>query len=179
MSSQWENKIAKEIHRTTPSRIRAYRCGYSGNNAMPQPDILVTEGHINHGAELKGPIQSDRLYIDEEDIEQLVACQTGYTAVYLVVKFSHREPCVVQYFEELTGTQSSVGGAADYNDMTPVEKFATLVPEAFDPSVTDSNALALSKPSTDDWPSAQAGSDDVDAIMSGMGVVTEKSVEVA
>ena len=178
MSSQYENTIAKRIHRQTPSHIRAYRCGYSGNNAMPQPDILVTTPSQNHGVELKGPIQSERVYIDDEDLEQLYECQNAYTSVYLGIKFQRREPLVVRYFEKLTGGQQSVDGADEYNEMDIPDQFATLIPSAFNPRVTDADTLALDKPSTDDWPSATKGSDDVDALLSGMGVVTPDSIEV-
>lgn len=177
MSKQYENDMAKQIHRATPSHVRAYRCGYSGSNAMPQPDVLVTDVMENHGLEIKGPIQSDTVYVDADDIEQLRECQNSHTAVYLVVKFSRREPVVVRYFEELTAQQHPE--ADKFNDMSPAEKFAVLAPDAFNPRVTDSGTLALDKPDTDDWPSASAGSSDVDAILSGLGIKTEKSVEVA
>lgn len=178
MSKQYENDIAKQIHRGTDGHIRAYRCGYSGSNAMPQPDVLVTTGTVNYAMEIKGPIQSGHCYVDEEDLEQLEDCENGYTAAVLVVKFQNREPMVVRYFGDLTNAQSVVKGAKEYEDMSVAERMAALTPNAFDPSVTDSGTLSLTKPDTDDWPSARAGSDDVDAILSGVGVPTDESVEV-
>lgn len=175
MSSDYENDIAKGVHRATDTEIRCYRCGYSGNNAMPQPDIIITTPTINYVVELKGPIQSEQCYVESDDIEQLLDCQTSYSVAGLAVKFPHREPVVVRYFDKLTGMQHP--NADDYNEMSQVEKFATLTPDAYNPRVTDAGTLALDKPSTDDWPSAQAGSDDVDAILSGLGVTTDKSVD--
>jgi Holliday junction resolvase len=178
MSKQWENDMAKEMYRNTPDYIRVYTCGYSGNNAMPQPDILVTGVDINHAAELKGPIQSDTVYIEEDDFEQLEGVRNGNTVVYLVIKFSHREPLVIRHFEKLSGYQA-VEGAEKYNEMSMAEQFAVLAPPCFDARVTDSGTLALDKPDTDDWPSAQAGADDHEAIISGMGISNEKSTEVS
>jgi Holliday junction resolvase len=176
MSKQWENDMAKEIYRATDDHIKTYTCGYSGNNAFPQPDILITDVSMNHGAELKGPIQSDVCYVDENDIEQLLDCQNSNTAVYLVVKFSRREPIVMRYFEKLTGKQHR--NADEYNDMSPAEKFAVLAPNCTNARVTSAGTLALDKPSTDDWPSATEGSEDHVAIMSGIGLVTDDSVAV-
>jgi Holliday junction resolvase len=175
MSKQWENDKAKEMHRRTGPEIRVYTCGYSGNNAMPQPDVLVTDVTTNHAMELKGPIQSDRVYIEDEDIEQLLDCENANTAIYLVVKFSRREPLVVRYFDNLTTQQHPE--ADEYNSLSAVEKFRVLIPSCFNPRVTDSGTLALDKPSTSKWPSASAGSDDADAILSGLGITTDKSVE--
>lgn len=178
MSKQYENDIAKRIHEETHDGIRTYRCGYSGNNAMAQPDILITTPSINHAVELKGPIQSDRCYVEEEDLEQLVECSNGYTTAILSVKFQNREPMVVRYFGDLTNAQKHVDGAAEYEEMSVAEKFAALAPASMNPRVTDGGRLALDKPSLDDWPSARSGSDDEHAILSGIGVPTWQSVEV-
>lgn len=180
MSSDWENEKAIEIVDATDDSIRVHRCGYSGNNAFPQPDLLITAPMQNYGLELKGPIQSEYCYIEEDDIEQLVEYENAHTSVWLVVKFSRREPLVVRYWDELTTSQADAASVPDdFDEQSPAEKLATLVPDCFDPRVTDSGALALTKPPTDEWPSATKGSSDVDAILSGIGVVTEKSRSVS
>jgi Holliday junction resolvase len=168
MSKQYENDLAKAIHDATDSNVRAYRCGFSGNNAMPQPDVLITTPDMNHAIEVKGPIASQRLYVDEEDIEQLVECQNDTTYVALVVKFQRRQPVVIRYYESMTND--------GWNDLSAAEKLMKLTPEAFDAYVTTSGSLALNKPSTDDWPSARSGASDEDAVLSGLGVVTDKSI---
>lgn len=148
MSSQYENEVAKWIHRRTNKAIRSYRCGYSGSNAMPQPDVLVTTPQGNYGLELKGPIASDRLYIDEEDLEQLVECANWQTKVYLVVKFQRRKPLVIRWYDDVVGE--------NWKSMSLAEKFAAIAPDEFDPKATDSGNLRLVKPDTDSWPSASA-----------------------
>lgn len=178
MSSQHENDIAKQVHRSTSNEIKVYTCGYSGNNAFPQPDILVTTPTIHYGVEMKGPIKSDTVYVDEEDLSQLMECRGPSTAVGLYIKFQRREPLVVRHFKELTGSQSDVDELDGYNDASVAEQFKLLIPSAFNPRVTKSGVLACDKPSTDEWSSASAGSDDHQALLSGLGVPTEDSTDV-
>lgn len=172
MSSQWENLKAKEIYRKTGPEIRTYRCGYSGSNAMPQPDVLLTTPTNNYAIEMKGPIATDYCSVEEDDIDQLVECTNSYTTAALVIKFQRREALVVRFFDKASGID-------EYDDLSPAEKFAALIPQEFDPRVTDSGTLRVTKPDTDEWPSATAGSDDVDAILSGLGIPTDDSVVIA
>jgi Holliday junction resolvase len=177
MSHQYEHQQANEMYRATANDVKCYPCGYSGSNAIPQPDILLTHGTENYAIEAKGPIQSDQCRIEQDDIEQLLDCRGPFTEVVLVVKFSRREPLVVRFFEKLRGGQRDVFDG-DYDTLTPAKKFAALTPTAFNPHVTDSGALVLDKPSTDRWPSATSGVEDHHAILSGLGVASEKSVSV-
>lgn len=172
MSHQWEHDIANGIYDCTGPDVRAYPCGYSGSNAMPQPDLLVTEPAQVYAIEAKGPIQSDHCYVEEEDVHQLVACENSYTSVHLAVKFRRREPLVLRYFGEVRGRGTEVV-PDDYDEKSPAEKFAWLTPEPFDGRVTADGRLALTKPDTDDWPSAKTGLDDVEAVASGLGLVYE------
>lgn len=173
MSKQWENEKAKEIHRQTGTDVRTYRCGYSGSNAMPQPDVLITTPTNNYAVEMKGPIAGEYCSVDEDDIEQIVECTNSYTTAALVIKFQNRETLVVRFFDKASGIEA-------YDDLTPAEKFAALIPNEFDPRVTDSGTLRVTKPDLDSgWPSAQAGSGDVDAILSGLGIPTGDSVVIA
>jgi Holliday junction resolvase len=172
MSKQYENDMAKEMHRATDDSVRAVRAGFSGSNAMPQPDVLVTTPTGNYGLELKGPIQSDTVRITEDDLEQLLEFANGYTRVGLVVKFSRREPLVVMHIPHVSGIEG-------WEDMSAAEQFQKLIPSAIPSRVSDeSGALLIDKPGTDDWPSAQAGSADHDAILSGLGIPTDKSIEI-
>lgn len=176
MSKQWENEKAKNIHRQTGEETRVYTCGYSGNNAMPQPDILLTRPTQDYGLELKGPIKKDTCYVQADDIDQIMQCSNSYTIVGLVIKFQRREPLVVRHFEKLSSDQHP--DAENYNGYSPAEQFAALIAPCFDPRVTDAGTLAVDKPSTEDWPSATAGSSDEDAILSGLGIPTEESTTI-
>lgn len=174
MGSQYENEMAKEMHRETSDVVRTVRCGYSGSNAMAQPDVLVTAPDMNHGLELKGPIQNPPCAVTEEDLEQLIEFGNGYTAVYLVVKFPHREPLVVRYYENLSWSEDDWD--EEWDDMSVAEQFETLIPPAFNPRVnvsdkTDTTRLYLDKPDTDGWPSTRSGRSDEVAVLEEIGVV--------
>jgi Holliday junction resolvase len=170
MSRQWENVIAKEVYRNVDD-VKTYRCGFSGSNAMPQPDVLVTEPTGTcHALELKGPIASDRCYIDSEDIRQLVACQGAATMAHLVVKFNNRKPLVTRYYDDVTGE--------DWSGLRPTTKMCKVIPPCFNPRVTDSYLLALDKPSTDGWDSARSSPPDWEVIANGLGIRTDQSTDL-
>lgn len=171
MSKQYENDIAKAIFRNTGGEIRAYRCGYSGSNAMPQPDVLVTLPAQNVGMELKGPLKKDVIYVEQDDLEQLIECMNADTVVALVVKFQNRKPLVVRYYDAVVGRE-------EWDDISDLEKWEALVPEAFDPKLTDEGNLRIRKPDTDEWPSARASEDDYMEICGELGIPTTKSTEI-
>lgn len=172
----FEDRIVNGVNRKTADVIQAYPIGFSGGHATTDGDVLVTDanGGVNHLAELKN-ISSDYCYVETEQLEGLVSRENACTYVYLVVKFSRREPLVMRYFDEITVDAEE---AETYNEASIVQKFAYRAPSCFDASVTDSGKLSLKKPDTDDWPSASAGSSDTDAIISGLGIPTEDSISV-
>lgn len=175
MSKQYENEVAKEMHRETGNAVRVYTAGYSGNNAFPQPDIHVATENMNHDLELKGPIAKDTVVVEDEDLEQLVACQNGYTAVYLVVKFPHREPLVIRYYGALSGSSAADDGLGEWAEKSIPERFEALAPDCFNPRTSTANKsgttrLYLDKPETDEWTSTRAGRDDVTTIIEELGI---------
>lgn len=171
MSKQYENDRAKEIYRQTPPSVRTYRCGYSGSNAMPQPDVLITTYNGNKALELKGPIQSDRCYVDEDDLQQLVDCENANTEVYLVIKFPHYEPVVVKYYDHIVGEP-------EWNDKPVAEKFAAMFGKEFDARVTDSGSLSVRTPKDTDWTSTASGRDDTTTILDELGLPHEGSKHI-
>lgn len=176
----YENELTTALDRSTDEAVNVYPVGYSGSHAETAEDILIADARtgMNYALEVKNYTTKDYCYFDPEKLEALVARNNGQTVCAIVMKFSRREPLVLRYFDELTEQQ--VDGATDYNDMSVAEKLAVLAPPVFDPRVTDSGKLALTKPDADDdWPTARGGVDDVDAILSGLGIKTEDSLEVA
>lgn len=172
MSHSYEHTVVNSIYNETPHYIKVYPCGFSGSNAIPQPDILVTEPHgLNHAIELKKS-RSDYVYVDEEDIEQLIECEGPATPVYLVVKFTNRQPVVIRYYGDVTNAPDG------WDELSPTERFARLAPDAFDANVTDSGNLSLSRPSTEEWPSSRAGMDDAVAVVNGCGIDNEHSQDI-
>lgn len=167
MSSAYENTLAKTVTDNTDRQTKAYRCGYSGNNAFPSPDILITRPTQCYAVEVKGPIQSDRCYVDADELQQLVDCTNDYTTAHLAVKFSRRELVAARYFPRISGSASH---ADDWDDMSIVERFDAMFGDAFDTRVTDSETLSIGIPDTDAWPSATAGHDDWEALLSRLGI---------
>lgn len=168
---QYENDIAVDIHRRTPSDFRVYTCGYSGSNAMPQPDILITTPTNNHAVELKKR-REDVVYIESDDLEQLAACQNSHTIAYLVVKWPHYEPLVIRYWPNM------ILADEDWNKKSVVEKFAAVAPPEFEAEVTEVGGNLKLVLDRDQWTSAKAGRDDTAVILTALGVPFDESTMV-
>lgn len=91
---QKEHDIAKEIFRITNGSIIPVRAGYSGNSAVPLPDLLVPVAGSLRSIELKTSSQK-RFSVNPEDVEQVVNWSMEMTEIptypYLSVKFSNYE----------------------------------------------------------------------------------------
>jgi Holliday junction resolvase - archaeal type len=91
---QKENELAKEIFRITGGSIIPVRAGYSGNSAVPLPDLLVPVAGSLRAIELKTSNQG-RFSVKPEDVEQVVEWSMDMTEIatypYLSVKFSNYE----------------------------------------------------------------------------------------
>jgi Holliday junction resolvase - archaeal type len=91
---QKENEIAKEIYETTGGTVIPVRAGYSGNAAVPLPDLLIPVAGSLRAIELKTSSQ-DRFSVNPEDVEQVVNWSMDMTEIptypYLSVKFSNYE----------------------------------------------------------------------------------------
>lgn len=153
---QYENDLSADIHENTPPTVRTYRCGYSGNGRIPQPDVLISTNTINLALEIKTSSQ-DRFYIDSEDLEQLHACVNEKTHAVLVMKFSYREPVTVKLpWTAETDVAELAGEAAD------------AFPEQFEPNATRTGNLSLTKPASRDWASSRSGRSDHDAVIASL-----------
>lgn len=91
---QKEHEIAKEIYRVTDGAIIPVRAGYSGNSAVPLPDLLIpVEGSLR-AIEVKTSSQ-ERFSVSPEDVEQVVNWSMNMTQIptfpYLSVKFNNYE----------------------------------------------------------------------------------------
>lgn len=91
---QKEHDLAKEIFEVTGGTIIPVRAGYSGNSAVPLPDLLVPVAGSLRAVELKTSSQ-DRFSVTVEDVEQVVDWSMDMTEIatypYLSVKFSNYE----------------------------------------------------------------------------------------
>jgi len=91
---QKEHEIAKEIYRGTGGSVIPVRAGYSGNSAVPLPDLLVPVAGSLRAIELKTSSQ-DRITVKPSDTEQIIEWSMDMTEVptfpYLSVKFNNYE----------------------------------------------------------------------------------------
>lgn len=150
---RWENETAVKIHRLSDGRVYAWPAGYSGNGATPAPDVFVARQNKMAGYELKRTDQ-DRLYVDADELRQLLELAQPWFHVELVVKFSYREPVFIR--------PTRVQEAVPDDPAEVVTRFTSAVPEAFrdgDFSRQDDSptSLRLDKPDRDTWPSAKTG----------------------
>jgi Holliday junction resolvase len=131
---QKENEIAKEIYEGSGGTVIPVRAGYSGNAAVPLPDLLIPVAGSLRAVELKTSSQ-DRLYIDHDAIDQVVDWSMDMTEIptfpYLAVKFNN--------YEVYTG-RIQVPWDLD----TSFRAWASDTP--FEASVTDSGKLSIKNP---------------------------------
>lgn len=168
MSKQWENDLAREIWHADPPYVRAYRAGYSGSGAMPQPDVLVHDNSTGmaYAIESKGPIKNDQVAIDDDDADQMEACRSHMTQSWLVVKFRNRAPINIPLLE-----------TDGYDDRTPLEQLQFIIQESYpflNARIPGEKYLYIDKPSLDDWESARASEDDYREILRGIGVFKDE-----
>jgi hypothetical protein len=91
---QKEHEIAQEIYDVTDGSIIPVRAGYSGNSAVPLPDLLIPIAGSLRAVELKTSSQ-DRFSVTKSDVQQVLDWSMDMTEIstypYLSVKFSNYE----------------------------------------------------------------------------------------
>jgi Holliday junction resolvase len=91
---QKENEIAREIFETTGGAVIPVRAGYSGNSAVPLPDLLIPVAGSLRAIEMKTSSQN-RFSVKPDAVEQIIDWSMNMTEVptfpYLAVKFNNYE----------------------------------------------------------------------------------------
>jgi Holliday junction resolvase len=91
---QKENEIAREIFETTGGAVIPVRAGYSGNSAVPLPDLLIPVAGSLRAVEMKTSSQN-RFSVKPDAVEQIIDWSMNMTEVptfpYLAVKFNNYE----------------------------------------------------------------------------------------
>lgn len=149
-----EHELAKAVYHSTDGKIFPMRCGYSGNQTIPSPDLLIPFDGTLRAVELK-TTSTDKLTITPANLHDLREWCINQTEVptyaYLGVKFNRW----VAYFDRLT----RIG-----NPEVCFERFADNCPMTA--YITGSGNLKIKKPVSGetDWQSnAAADSDTADA----------------
>lgn len=89
-----EHSLAQDIYETSGGSIIPLRAGWSGNSAVPAPDLLIPYRGTLRALEIKTSNQK-RMVVESEDLEDVVKWAMDMTEVstfpYLTVKFSYYE----------------------------------------------------------------------------------------
>lgn len=91
---QKEHDLAQEIYETSGGSVIPLRAGWSGNSAVPAPDLLIPYKGTLRAIEIKTTNQK-RLVVSQEDVEDVVDWAMNMTEVstfpYLTIKVSYYE----------------------------------------------------------------------------------------
>jgi len=91
---QKEHDIAREIYDITGGSVLPLRAGFSGNQSVPSPDLLIPLDGSLRAIELKTSGQK-RLVIKQEDVEDIVNWAIDMNEIptypYISVKFTRYE----------------------------------------------------------------------------------------
>jgi len=89
-----EHELAKEVHDITGGSVIPLRAGWSGNSAVPAPDLLIPYKGSLRAIEIKTSKQK-RMVVSQEDVEDVIHWSMEMTEVptypYLTVKFTYYE----------------------------------------------------------------------------------------
>jgi len=148
-----EHTLAKEIMDYTDGRVLPLRAGWSGNQSIPSPDLLIPLNGTLRAVELKTSNQK-RMTVTPEDVEDIAWWVNKQkevpTIAYLSVKFS--------YYEVYTGSLPYVGSNIE-------ESFNYWAQHApFDTNVTASGNLTIGNPSDYDTDILAASQSDGDGV---------------
>jgi len=156
---RYEHDVAKELTEVLDDGF-GWPVGYSGNGAQPAPDIVVVTPMGAGGLELKKTSQ-DTFGVSASDLRQLLGIANNVVRVGLGVKFSNREPVIIEpqfHPKPQYDFESDLG--EELTDVAVCEQFEATCPSAFKPRVSERGeepSLRLSRPSCDDWSSARSG----------------------
>jgi hypothetical protein len=153
--SNLDNHIATAINEATGPKVSAHSMRGSGNTGYAEVDVIVRTPLNDKAVESKRSSVGTGEYayvLDADDTRQLSAVSNDYTTTWVLVKFTNREPALFR---------TPKGGVR-------VDR----VPSAFEPHVDESAGyeLRLTKPSADEWPSAQAGRSLEEVLVEGLSL---------
>jgi len=156
---RYEHEVDKEVTEELEDGF-AWPVGYSGNGAQPAPDIVVVTPMGAGGLELKKTSQ-DTFGVPASDLRQLLRIGTNFMRVGLGVKFSNREPVIIEpQFQPKPQYDFEDDLGEELDGVVVCEQFEATCPSPFEPRVSVYGAeasLRLSRPSCDAWSSARSG----------------------
>lgn len=159
----YEHEIADAVYEHTDGQLFPMRAGYSGNQAIPMPDVAIDDGDKIHAFEFKRT-SNDRFSVtydpekvgepnSSDDLSQLVTFARDHPRTvcpYVGVRFTNRQLVLAKLWLKAPDDRSMLNSA--------VQTCPTSV------RVTRADNLSFHKPDTDEFPSARAG-DDVEYLL--------------
>lgn len=159
----FETGLCGDIYSRTGGELFPEPIGFSGNHAVPAPDIKIDDGTKIHAIELK-TTGNDRMSLthdaedrQKDDLWQLFDYAERFprTVVpYAGVKFNNRQLLLMQFWARAPNVRSVLQSGV--NDIPT------------DVRLTKKSNLSVHKPDLDVWPSARKG-DDVDYVLDKIG----------
>jgi len=91
---KFEHDLASEIYDLTGGSVMPLRAGFSGNQGIPSPDLLIPYKGTLRALEIKTSSQK-RLIVTQDDVEDIVQWAMDMSQIstypYITVKFTHYE----------------------------------------------------------------------------------------
>lgn len=166
---RYELRLVKDLDAATDDDVWVVRPDYSGNSVTAVSDVAMVwpADRGTHGAFLEVKKRSPGTGLRAsgavagssqgqsgiEEVEELIEQAPPWVEPYVVIKFPNREPLVY-------GAEALREFVVEKNPSEPWEPYSAGVPK-----LTPSENISVKKPTTDEWPSTQAGRSDVETIL--------------
>lgn len=161
--TNFENDVAREVTRATADGVFAWPL--KDRVAVDATDVLVLwEGGVV-ALECKNTGQ-ETYSLGEAELRQLLRLSQNFVTTGVIINWSHREPML---FEPSFDDYRSLKG------VDVVGNFKQGAPEEASPRINDGGqerTVALSRPSTDVWPSASSGRSAETVVIDRYGLAT-------
>lgn len=146
---QYEHELAGDIFELSNGKIIPLRSGWSGNQSLPSPDLLVPFGGALIAMEIKTTSDDTSLIVEEEDVADIRywTLRMSEVPVYpmLGIKFAGRSNRLI-YPTRLTRISKPSRAFELETERCP-----------FDAKITRTGNLSFRKPDLEQWPSTRGG----------------------
>ena len=151
---QYEHELAKEIFELSEGKIIPLRSGWSGNQALPSPDLLIPFGGGLVAIEIKTTKNNSIIFQHPDNDEDYSLRDIRYWTMrmsevpvypFVGVKFTGRSSRLI-YVSRLHRVSNMTRCFENQVEQCP-----------FDAKITRTGNLSFRKPDLDQWPSTRGG----------------------
>jgi len=179
--TNYENQLVNALCSVVTTDVWVGSVGYSGNAKNDHCDLMIAVSpklataheSLLHAVEVKkrSANSGNRVYLNGgttgetglAELRRLVEQTPSWSTAWLAIKFDRRELMVIEASRLLFLSEEAYSPADD----SPCG--------IVDPHVTDSDAISIRKPTTDEWDSATAGQSDERVLADVCGLPTQTS----